>query len=323
MSELRLDPLTGRWVVVSAERAERPHDLVSASTAAGDTGRPCPFCPGNEEATPPALETYGSEGKWLVRIVSNAYPAFSGMSPLTVSTRGSLFSSAPASGVHEVLVLSPDHYTGWADLPDNQVGLIVAALRDRMEEHSEVRALRYTQAVVNSGREAGASLDHPHGQLMGMPFVPTEITLEEAGFARFSGNCLLCATLDAEEAANLRIVASTDRVVVVCPYWSGSPFEMLVIPRTHAEHMYGADPADLAATARAIRDGLHALHKELGPVAYNLVFHSAPFRAASEYHWHVHVYPKVTTRGGYELGTGVLINILAPELAAQDLRRHL
>ena len=108
----------------------------------------------------------------------------------------------------------------------------MTAIARRMEDHAGTPGLRYSQAIVNAGREAGASLEHPHGQLLGMPFVPREITDEQAGFARFAGNCLLCTTLDAEEAAGHRVVYADDDVVVVCPFWSGTPFEMLAIPRT-------------------------------------------------------------------------------------------
>ena len=320
MSQLRLDPLTGRWVVISSDRGERPQAFVGRDPSIEEPDRPCPFCPGNEEATPPALETYGPGGNWLVRVVPNLYPAFSGTEPMVVRNIGPVFTQAPASGIHEVLVLSPGHKATWADLEDPQAGLVMAAIRDRVAEHAATPGLRYSQAIVNSGRDAGASLPHPHGQLLGMPFVPGEITDEQAGFERFQGNCLLCTTLDAEGSAGHRVVIETERVMVVCPFWSGAPFEMLVLPRDHRAHLHQAEPADLAAIGWAIRDGLVRLRAAVGDVGYNLVFHSAPYRATGDYHWHVHVLPKVTSRAGFELGTGVLINVLAPELAAQRLR---
>ncbi|MGI8794413.1 MAG: galactose-1-phosphate uridylyltransferase, partial [Acidimicrobiales bacterium] len=246
MSQLRLDPLTGRWVVISTDRAERPQQFTGRKLEVeADPDRPCPFCAGNEEATPPALETYGPSGRWLVRIVPNLFPAFSGNDPMAVEHLGPIFEQAPASGIHEVLVLSPGHESSWSDLADPQAGLVMAAIRDRMEEHASVPGLRYTQAIVNAGREAGASLEHPHGQLLGMPFVPGEIIDEQAGFARFAGACLLCTTLEAEEEARHRLVYADERVVVVAPYWSGTPYEMLVVPRTHEAHLHEAKPADL------------------------------------------------------------------------------
>src|SRR3984957_16676783 len=170
MSQLRLDPMTGRWVVIAGERWQRPSDfLLRRLPVQDDAGRPCPFCPGNEEEGSTVLESYGSGGAWQVRVVSNRYPAFSGNEPMVVSHLGPVYTQAPASGVHEVLVLAPDHNSSWADLSESHSALVMYALRDRMFAHAAI-GLRYSQAVVNSGREAGASIEHPHGQLMSMPF---------------------------------------------------------------------------------------------------------------------------------------------------------
>lgn len=320
MSQLRLNPLTGRWVAVVAGRAGRPGDLVSGQASFGpDAKRDCPFCPGNEEATPPALETYDRGGHWTVRVVPNKYPAFDGDDALRVSNLGPVFTQAAASGIHEVFVFSPDHDITWADLEDRQAAVTMAALRDRLEDHSRRSSIRYTQAIVNHGRDAGASLEHPHGQLLGIPFVPGEIAEEEAGFRRFGTDCALCTTVEAELAVHHRVVAEDDKVVVLCPYWAGSPYEMLVVPRDHQVHMVDAQPQDVAAVGRALRTSLAKLRGALGPASYNLVFHTAPHRSAGPFHWHVHVVPRVTSVAGFEQGTGVMINILPPELATQHL----
>jgi len=313
MNQLRLDPLTGRWVVVSTDRANRPRAFAPMAPVQADTSRPCPFCPGNEESTPPALETYGPEGRWLVRVVPNLYPAFEGSEPFVVTNRGPVFTQASAGGIHEVLVLSPDHENTWSALSDEQTGVVMTAIRDRIEEHASIPGLRYSQAIVNSGREAGASIEHPHGQLLGMSFVPRELVEEQAGFARFAGRCLLCTAADAEEDVGHRVV------LVICPFWSGTPYEMLVIPRAHGPHLHHSPPADLQAVGRALKSVLGGLREVVGDVAYNLVFHSAPYRAPEPYHWHVHVVPKLTTVAGFELGTGVLINIMNPEEACEEL----
>jgi UDPglucose--hexose-1-phosphate uridylyltransferase len=321
VSELRLNPLAGRWVTISAGRAFRPSAFDPRLLAVEPDPRPCPFCPGNEEATLPALETYGPAGQWLVRIVPNRYPAFSGHDPLHVEHLGPVWTQARASGIHEVLVLSPDHEASWADLTDKQAGLVMAALRDRFEDHAGNSGVRYTQAIVNHGREAGASIVHPHGQLLGMPFVPKDLTEEEAGFARFEGGCLLCTTLEAEVEAGHRSVIEDEGAVVICPYWSGSPFEMLVLPRAHEAHFQEAKPGDVVAVGRVLGKALRRVRALLGDVAYNLVFHTAPHQHDNVFHWHVHVLPKVTTRAGFELGTGVLVNIVPPEQAAHELNR--
>ena len=321
MNQLRLDPLSGRWVVVSTGRAERPAAfMLRSDPVQEDTSRPCPFCPGNEEATAPALETYGPTGHWLVRVVPNLYPAFEGDEPFVVANRGPVFTQATAGGIHEVLILSPEHDASWSMLSEEQVGLVMAALRDRIEEHSQLPHLRYSQAIVNSGREAGASLEHPHGQLLGMSFVPRELAEEQARFARFAGSCLLCTTVSAEEGVGHRVIYADERVVVVCPFWSAVPYEMLVVPRVHNARLYSSPTEDLVSVGRALRTCLGQLRDKVGDVAYNMVFHSAPYRVNEPFHWHVHVLPKATTRAGFEMGTGVAINIVAPEYAAEDLR---
>jgi UDPglucose--hexose-1-phosphate uridylyltransferase len=320
-SQLRLDPLTGRWVAISLDRAERPFTFTPRSLAVeSDPDRQCPFCPGNEEATPPALEAYDEGGAWQVRVVPNLYPAFSGDLPMVVSHLGPVFTQAPGSGIHEVLILSPDHRTSWADLSEAHAGLVMKAVRDRMQEHSAIPGLRYSQAIVNSGREAGASVEHPHAQLLGMPFVPGHVADEVTGFSRFEGNCLLCTAARAEEEAAHRVVHADEDSLVVCPYWSGTPYEMLVIPRTHEPHLYRSRTKDVAAAGRAVRIALSALQGRLGDAAYNVVIHTAPFRSATDFHWHAHLLPKLATTAGFELGTGVLISVVAPEQAATELR---
>src|SRR6476620_10028031 len=102
-----------------------------------------------------------------------------------------MMTQVPGRGIHEVLVLLTDHTAICADLNHSHSSLVIAAVRDRLEEHASMPGLRYSQAIVNCGREAGASIEHPHGQLLGMPFVPSEIADEVEGFARFAGNCLL------------------------------------------------------------------------------------------------------------------------------------
>jgi UDPglucose--hexose-1-phosphate uridylyltransferase len=313
--------MTGRWVVIAGERAQRPSDFLPRRLPVEDDPlRPCPFCPGHDTDLNPVLERSGPSGDWEVRVVTNKYPAFSGTDPMVVSHLGPVFTQAPASGVHDVVVLARYHNISWADIAPDHSAQIMLAIRDRMAEHSATAGLRYSQAVVNSGREAGASIEHPHGQLLSMPFIPGEAANELAGFARFQGNCLLCAAVEAEAEAAHRVVHADERVMILCPFWSGTPYEMLIVPRHHEGHLYSADEQDLAAIGRSVQQALASLRNHLGDVAYNLMFHSAPFRTKADFHWHVHVVPKISTRGGFEMGSGVLINVVPPERAADDLR---
>lgn len=321
MSQLRWNPLTGRWVTVAAERVARPSDFLSRHLPVeADPERPCPFCPGNEEETAPALETYGPGGQWLVRVVPNLYPAFEGNEPLRITDLGPVFRQAPGNGVHEVLILSPDHKAGIGDLEDRQAALVMAALRDRMEDHARQSSVQYTQAIVNHGREAGASLEHPHGQLLGIPFVPGEIVEEKRGFERHKGDCLLCTVIAEERREGHRVVLDDDRVLVLCPYWSGTPYELLLIPTGCERHIARAAPRDLVGVGHALRRSLRRLGDVIGDVAYNVVFHTAPHHDDAPFHWHAHVLPRLTSIAGFEQGTGVMINLVAPEQATEQLR---
>jgi UDPglucose--hexose-1-phosphate uridylyltransferase len=320
MSQMRLNQLTGRWVTIVAERAQRPTDFAPRTKLEFDNDRPCPFCPGNEESTPPALETIDAGGSWTFRVVPNLYPAFKGHDGFAVHHEGPVHVRAEGTGLHEVFVYSPDHDQALDSLDDHAAGEFMLALKRRFTEHAAIPHIRYTQAIVNHGREAGASLAHPHGQLLGLPFVPGEVLDEERAFARFAGGCLLCTTVEAETSTGERVVYADDDVAIICPYWSGSPYELLIVPRRHDLHLQDADDDSLLAVGRSLRDATAFLNRTLGDVAYNVGFHTAPHTHVGEYHWHIHIWPNLVTQAGFERGTGVLINIVPPEQAAAQLR---
>jgi UDPglucose--hexose-1-phosphate uridylyltransferase len=318
---MRLNPLTGRWVTIVAERARRPTDFVPlADELEIYAGGPCPFCPGSEDSTPPALETVDEGGGWRMRVVPNLYPAFDGESGFVVHHLGPVHVSAEASGIHEVFVYTHDHDGGIDRLDDEDAAEFMQALRRRLREHAAASGVRYTQVIINHGRVAGASLAHPHAQILGLPFVPGEILDEERAFARFAGGCVICTTIEAELADEDRVVFADDEVACVAPFWSGAPYELLLMPRRHELHLQDADTDSLEAMGRAIRDAVAHLESALGSVPYNLVFHTAPHEHSGEYHWHVHLWPNLVTEAGFERGTGVLINVMPPEVAAETLR---
>jgi UDPglucose--hexose-1-phosphate uridylyltransferase len=321
MSQMRLNPLNGRWVTIVSERSKRPTDFALRSTSVeSDPGRPCPFCPGNEEVTPPAIVTTEDDGTWSMRVIKNLYPAFDGDDAFAVHHLGPVHVMAEASGIHEVFVYTPDHDAGVSDFDDEHAGEIMQILKRRFLEHAATPHVRYTQAIINHGREAGASIAHPHGQILGLPFVPGEVLDEEKAFARFAGGCLLCTTIEAELAADKRVVLVNDDAVVITPYWSGAPYEMLIIPRQHESHLQDASDDSLRAMGVAIRDSLRHLTTALGDVSFNLGIHTAPHHHTGQYHWHAHVWPNLVTQAGFERGTGVLINVVSPEQACDNLR---
>ncbi|CAB4612995.1 unannotated protein [freshwater metagenome] len=320
MSQLRLNLLTGRWVTVVPSRAKRSSDFAPrAQQVENDPNRECPFCPGSSHADTPLLENLDTNGNWKMRVIPNRYPAFEGDESLAVRNLGPVHVMAEASGTHEVFVFTPDHNMRIDMFSDQVIAEMMSALKSRLVTHAHTSNIRYTQAIVNHGREAGASLAHPHGQILGLPFVPGEILEEERAFERFKGGCIVCTTTEAESQTE-RLVLENEHAMVVCPFWSSSPYEMLIMPKAHNQHLTDTSDDALTGVGLAIRDALAHLVATLGDIAFNLVFHTAPSHHAGIFHWHVHLFPKLTTTAGFERGTGVMINIIAPEDAATQLR---
>ena len=251
MNQLRLDPLSGRWVTVATDRAPgRPCSYRASSRSIRSKASRARSARRWKRSAPPTLEVCDTSGDWLVRVVPNRYPAFEGDRPFVVENRGPVFTEAPASGIHEVLILSPDHDQTMALLADEQVSLVMLAIRDRVREHQKTPGLRYSQVIINHGRQAGASIAHPHGQLLGIPFVPRELADEQAGFDRFAGGCLVCAAAASEERVDYRILQTSEHAVTFCPYWSGTPYEVLVVPRDHGAHLHRASTESIVGVGQ-------------------------------------------------------------------------
>jgi UDPglucose--hexose-1-phosphate uridylyltransferase len=227
-----------------------------------------------------------------------------------------LFSSRPAEGAHEVLINSPEHVTAMADLGEEQFAAAIATWRERMRAHPDAS---YLQLIVNEGGGAGASLEHTHAQLYALPFVPAAVARERervgAYGERTAGGGLLSDVLVEEVRRRDRLVAIDDEAALICPWASRSPFELRVIPRRETARF----EEDESGTAM-IRTALRALAKLFdGAPELNLWVRTAP-RGADQFHWHVDIAPRLTIKAGFELGTGVDINVYPPERAASDLR---
>jgi len=239
--------------------------------------------------------------------------------PLLASKRAGepdLFSSRPAAGSHEVLINSPQHVTAMAELDEAQFAAAVATWRERMRAHPEAS---YLQLIVNEGGGAGASLEHTHAQLYALPFVPAAVARERervgAYGERTAGGGLLSDVLVEEVRRRDRLVAIDDEAALICPWASRSPFELRVVPRRETARFEEDEGG-----AAMIRTALRALAKLFdGSPELNLWVRTAP-RGADQFHWHVDIAPRLTIKAGFELGTGVDINVYPPERAASDLR---
>ena len=309
----------------------QPHPATNPSAAsAADGSHSCSLCEGREDETPPEVYAVRPGGPpnapgWTVRVVPNKYPLLApdgGGNPPDSLEHGrgdpDLLVSGPAGGSHEVIVHAPRHQLSLVELDPEQFLAAIDAWRARLSAHE---GAAYVHVSVNEGKQAGASLEHTHAQLYALPFVPALVARERERFTahhnRTMGGCLLCDLLQEEVRRRDRVVAMDDHAVVLAPYASRMPFELQLVPRRHERSFVDSDPR----AAALLQEALATLKRVLGgsPPPLNLWLRTAP-KDASHFHWHIDVVPRTTQLAGLELGTGVAVNVRAPEEAAAELR---
>ena len=324
MPELRIDPLTGLRVIVAGERGSRPGAFLDVAPREPIDPESDPFAAGHEDRTPPELYALRENGDWKVRVVPNLYPALSedgdgaGTDPLA-SGRGEpdLFASRPATGAHEVVINAPDPVTSLAELEPDQVDTAMSVWRERMRVHDDAA---YVHVIVNEGKEAGASLPHTHAQLYALPFVPAAVARERERFTAYSdrtqGRNLLEDLVQEEVRRRERIVAIDDEAVALAPFAARVPFHLILAPRTPVARFSDDGPLG----GRLLHQVLNRLRVTLGTLPpLNMWVRTAP-RDAASFCWRIEIMPRLAQLAGLELGTGVHLNVLAPEDAAQRLR---
>lgn len=335
-SEYRYDSLRKDYVIVAPRRAERPQSSRSP-TAALEDPVPCPFCPGNETETTPEILAVRPDGSaantpgWQIRVVPNKYPALlldganagAGQEHDDRLERG--------YGSHEVVVETPHHEEDLTDQPLKRLHLTLIVYRERLRALRRDERLHHVQVFKNSGRLAGATMPHPHSQIVATATRPRRFALELETLAehrRRTSRCLICDTVRQEIAEATRLVSTSRDFVTFCPYASRLPFEMSIAPTQHREDYAECSDQELLILARALRQAIGSLAQVVAAPAFNLVLHTAPPRpcaigAPVEYHWRFELLPRLVSLAGFEWGTGMYINQLAPEEAARRLREVL
>jgi UDPglucose--hexose-1-phosphate uridylyltransferase len=324
LPEVRIDPLTGGKTIVAADRSVRPGGELRADPGPPLDPHSDPFAPGHEERTPPevyAVRPDGgppNSGGWTVRVVPNLYPALTPDSPAPPRTANlDLFTALPALGAHEVIVNGPQPATTLVELPAAQVAAALEVWRERMRAHAHAG---YVHVAVNERREAGCSLAHTHAQLYALEFVPADVARERERFgayaARMMGSNLLGDLVAEEVRMRERVVAVDDEAVLLSPYGARVPYQLLIAPRAPRARFEDDGPT----AAALLHDALGRLARHLGASPpLNLWVRTAP-RGAEHYSWRIDILPRLTHLAGLELGTGVHLNVVAPEAAAAALR---
>ena len=328
MSELRRDPVTGRWNIIATDEPAGAGAFSVESTV--PNGGECPFCPGHEQLTPAEVYAVRPSGKdadgpgWSLRVVPNKFPALRIEGQLNRRGLG-LFDLSNGIGAHEVLIETPDHQRQMGDLGVEELARVLGAVKTRMVDLRRDPRLRYILPFKNFGLSAGATLAHTHTQLIALPIVPKRVHEELRGAARyfdFRERCVFCDMLQQELHEGERIIGENASCLAYAPFVSNFPFEMWLVPKEHQADFGQASAEELTDFARLLRETLGRMRSVLSDPPYNFVLHSAPIelREREEYHWHLELIPKLTTVAGFEWGTGFYINPTPPELAARLLR---
>ncbi len=329
MPELRKDPITGRWVIISTDRQKRPNDFRLEPAAI--LGREhCPFCPGHELMTPREVLAYRQNGSapngpgWDIRVVPNKFPALHVEGTLDRQAEG-MFDRMNGIGAHEVIIETPDHDRHLAAMSAPEIERVLWAFRERMVDLKRDFRLRYILVFKNHGAAAGATLSHPHAQLIALPIVPDFVRDEIEGARRHfeaKERCVYCDIVHQELGDGRRVIEENADGVTLAPYAPRFAFETWLLPKRHGARFEEASRPEYESLARMLKSVLQRMDRALESPPYNLVLHTSPFSedVSDLYHWHVEITPKLTRVAGFEWGTGFYINPTSPEEAARVLR---
>jgi UDPglucose--hexose-1-phosphate uridylyltransferase len=332
MPQLRKDPVTSRWVIVSAEDPKRADQYAPEKRT--KSSKACPFCPGNEAMTPSEIAVWGrkhgakNSPGWQVRVIPNKFPALQ-IEQTTEKTAIGIYDRVGGFGAHEIIVENPDHGKEMADSDVEQVELVLRAYRDRCIDLKKDPRFRYILIFKNYGAKAGASQEHPHSQLIGLPVVPSRVKGEVRGSRQhydYTDRCIYCDILSQENEEKKLLILEEGGFTAMAPFASRFPFETWVMPAAHESSFDALSDEQLKALAKVLKTTLQKIKGALKDPPYNFMIHTMPLqgkesREADTYHWHIEIIPQLTQVAGFELGTGFYVNPTPPELAAETLRR--
>jgi UDPglucose--hexose-1-phosphate uridylyltransferase len=329
MSELRQNFATKEWVVIATERARRPEEMArhSQRKPAAPFVANCPFCPGNEKLTPAEIMRIPTslEVPWHARVIPNKFAALSREVQPTRTVHRSL-RSVNGFGVHDVIVETPDHSEVMALMPDSYMAEILRIYKIRYDELSLDRRIALITIFKNHGPDAGTSLEHPHSQIIATPVISLQVRERfQHALRHFDdyGECMFCQMLEEELEEQSRIVAISEHFAALELYASPAPFCTHIYPRRHMASFGDVSAMEINDLARMLRSILAKLYHGLADPDFNFTIRSAPAESVGVkyFHWYLSVIPRLTRMAGFELGSGMFINTVLPEAAAEFLRK--
>lgn len=336
-SELRFDIVSKDWVVIATGRAKKPsmfkkdrkEEIIAPK-------KDCPFCRIETQESPTLVMI--EDGRvilkpqekipknWTTVIIPNKYPAFLPNEKLETRKEGKFYRIINAVGFHEV-VITKDHHKHLGILPVAKVKQVIDAYQTRYLELKEKDFVNYIAIFHNHGKEAGASIYHPHSQIITTPLL--DIDLKRAlsnseTYYRKHRRCIYCEMNKWERTVKKRIIFENRNFAVICPFASKMAFQMIISPKKHFSYFENITESLKWDLAEAVKVSLHKLYKGLGNPAYNLYLHTAPSDGKKYpfYHWHFTILPKTSVHAGFELGVHMEISVIEPEKAAEYLRKQ-
>ncbi len=327
MPELRHNILTQEWVIIATERAKRPEEFAKKKKdkkTVPSYVATCPFCPGNEKMTPPETYVVPDTTGWRVRVSPNKFAALSYQGERQRFIQG-IRRTVTGVGIHEVIIETPDHSKTTALLTDREVETIVQAYLHRFRYASSDPRVEQVTIFKNHGEAAGTSLEHPHSQMIATPVITSQLRDRLVNslkhFDEF-GECIFCRVLNLESKEGRRVVLETPHFVAFIPFAALTPFSLLIMPRRHMPCFAEMNDAEAADLAHSLRLTLGKLYQGLEDPDFNYVIRTAPteYTGVKYYHWYVSVIPRLTKMAGFELGSGMFINVSLPEENASFLR---
>jgi UDPglucose--hexose-1-phosphate uridylyltransferase len=329
MSELRQDRISGRWVIIAPQRGRRPnarHVMQRQPRAHAPFDPSCPFCPGHEDRLPAIVSEIAIEATphWAVRVVPNKYPALR-PDAKAAGLPGDGQRILDGHGWHEVIIESPRHDADLASMSDAEVEAAVLTYRDRSRHFLTQPGIQCVSVFRNHGERGGASLAHPHAQVIAVGIVPAALgQLEQYGraYQNTHGRCATCDEIDVECGAAVRLIEETTHFAAMVPFAATAPSEICIVPKRHQASFSVLEEPNLREFAQLLKRTLERLRRVHDDPPYNFTIESATraSRDATYMHWRLRIMPSLVTAGGFELGTGMAINPSLPEEDAAALR---
>lgn len=319
MPKLRQNIVTGDWVVIAPERSKRPDDFVHEKKSKDSSKKDCPFCFGGAGYK----EAISDAGTKHVYVIPNKYPAFTDCGARVISEGEDFYFSTPSRGAHEVII-PRSHGEQIFEMDEKTLSDLFHTYKKRLEIHSKNPEIEHSLIIHNSGVEAGMSIDHPHSQLLCSSVLPPYIKKELDGSKDYwlkKGGCVYCDILREEENFNNRIIYSNKYFTAFTFFASRFPFEIWIVPYSHHADFVDIEDVEIEALADIAKNVFQKLARKLNNPDYNFWIHQAPsnHNAHEYYHWHIEIAPRLAKMGGYELGAGIVVDIVSPESAAKFL----